>query len=121
MRLDTVYLKILLDKLPAGLPMGSQEDFPFKGFQPNPDKVEDSLSGAVSDVFKNVFGWGEATAIKARGPNVAAAADVLATYLIHKDCQGNLAPITTWVDKLTMMATLAYEAKKEKLVRLHSQ
>lgn len=113
---NIAYLKVLLAKLPSDLPIGSEEAFPFKEFQPNPDKLEDSLSGAVSDVFKHAFGWGEASAIKARGPNVEPAADVLAKYLIHKDCQGNLAPISAWVEKLTTMATLAYEAKKTKLV-----
>lgn len=114
---DIVHLKILLAKLPSDLPIGSEKDFPFKQFQPNPDKSDDSLSGAVSDVFKRVFGWGEASKIKARGPHVEAAAEVLAKYLVHKDCQSNLAPISAWVEKLSTMATLTYEAKKQKPVR----
>ena len=108
---DIVYLKVLLAKLPLSLAIGSSEDFPFKNFQPNPNKIEDSLSGAVSDVFKNTFGWGECTPIKARGLHIEAAADVLVTYLIHKECQNNLAPITAWVEKLTRMASLAYDAE----------
>ena len=74
---------------PTGLPIGTSEDFPFKNFQPNAEKIEDSLHvpGAVSNVFKNTFDWGEGTSIKARGPNVEAAAEVIATYLLHKDCQ----------------------------------
>ena len=113
---EIVYLKLLLTELPSELPIGSEEAFPFKDFQPNPDKLEDSLPGTISDVFKHTFGWGEASAIKARGPHVEAAADVLAQYLIHKDCQDNLAPISAWAEKLTTMATLAYEAKKKKPV-----
>ena len=53
-----------------------------------------------------------------RGLHIEAAADVLATYLIHKECQNNLAPITAWVEKLTRMASLAYDAENEKLVSL---
>jgi hypothetical protein len=45
------------------------------------------------------------TPLKARGPHIEAAADVLFHYQEHEECKNNLAPITTWfVVRLPMMS-----------------
>jgi hypothetical protein len=111
------YLKLLLHELPSELPEASLADYPFISFQPNPNKMEDSLSGAVSNVFKNAFGWGDALPLKARGQHIEAAADVLFHYREHEECRNNLAPITVWIEKLTEMAQLTYKEHRVQLVR----
>ena|ERR1700733_3673835 len=114
------YLKLLLHELPRKLPEASSADYPFVSFQPNPDKLEDSLSGAVSDVFKNAFGWGDAAPLRARGQHIEAAADVLFHYREHQECKNNLAPITVWIEKLTEMAQLTYKEHRVQPVRTRS-
>lgn len=116
---EVVYLKLLLDRLPSILPIGSPNEFPFKDFHPDMDTFAktESFPSAVTSVFKMAFGWGTGSEpIAARGPDVTAAADVLAHYLTDKQCLDNLGPITAWVEKLTAMATLAYDKHQIKPV-----
>ena len=99
------------------LPIGSENDYPFKNFTPNSDLLEEGLPAAVLAVFKGVFGWASRNEIdangelhvKCRGPNVTTAADVLSLYLGHEDCSSNLGPISAWVEKLTKMSLKTYK------------
>lgn len=114
---EILYLKLLLASFPLHLPIGSEDDYPFKNFTPDSDHLEEGLPAAVSAVFKRVFGWASNNEInangelhvKCRGPNVIAAADVLSLYLGHKDCSSNLGPISAWVKKLTKMSLETYK------------
>lgn len=88
---EVIYLKLLLTTLPPALPIGSENDYPFKNFVPDLDRLEEGLPAAVSAVFKRVFGWNSANEVAAngqpylkhRGPNVIAAADVLQQSWTH--------------------------------------
>lgn len=117
---DVAYLKLLLSELPPELPLGSAGEYPFANFSPDPERLDEGLSPAVSAVFKTVFGWATQSEINANGPlqikcrgfHVEAAADVLSLYLKHKDCAANLGPILAWVEKLTKMSLETYKAHK---------
>ena len=112
-------LRTLLQTLPSLLPTqscteGSEKTrdnySTFIGFQPDQDWYEntDDLPGAVTKVFKKVFGWNadkdKATTFLARGKEVEAIADALQEYSVHPDCQGNIGLLDIWIDRMIEMA-----------------
>jgi len=115
------HLRSLLQTLPSSLPAQSctvadgsektRDNYSiFIGFQPDQDWYEktDDLPGAVTKVFKKVFGWNadkdKATTFLARGKEVEAIADVLQEYSVHPDCQGNIGLLDIWIDRMIVMA-----------------
>lgn len=103
-------IKLLLFRLPEELPLCNSADYPLRSFTPDPEKLNEGLTAAVSLSFKKIFGWANSDLrIRARGLEVVLAAEVLAHYAQHAECQDNLGPIQAWVKKLTKMALDTYQ------------
>lgn len=117
-----LHLRDLLKALPISLPTVSNAPKPdepnhlrnvysvFSSFQPDSDWFEktDDLTGAVTKIFKLVFGWNaerdRELMFAACGKDVEAIVDVLQKYTGHPECQGNLAPLDLWIDRMIEMA-----------------
>ena len=117
-----LHLRDLFKALPISLPTVSNAPKPddpnqlrnvysvFSSFQPDSDWLEktDDLAGAVTKIFKLVFGWNaecdRELTFAARGKDVEAIVDVLQEYTGHPECQGNLAPLDLWIDRMIEMA-----------------
>jgi hypothetical protein len=107
---DTIYLKRLLHDLPDDIPIGTSADYPFLSFSVDPSEVDKGLAGEISTQYKNIFGWGPSVLLlRARGPNVEAAGDVLGRYLKHPDCQAEIMLVKLWGEKFTDIAKCTYE------------
>ncbi|KAH9853573.1 hypothetical protein C2E23DRAFT_821885, partial [Lenzites betulinus] len=105
----------ILANLPETLPCPAfSENFPFVGFQVDPEDVDmvGTVSGAINRALELAFGW-EARSkgtlpITERGPGVCALVEVLKLYQEACDNPESDAILLKWIDDIRAGAEEAY-------------